>query len=57
MGDTEDPVLQAQIDKLVEQLGADFKAAWEALEEADETTPDGQALNAALDELSEKCPG
>jgi hypothetical protein len=56
MGDNEDPALQAQIDKLVEQLGADFKAAWEAVEEADEASPDGKALSAALDELSEKCP-
>ena len=28
MGDTEDPVLEAQVDKLADQLGPAFKAAW-----------------------------
>jgi hypothetical protein len=55
-GETEDPVLEAQINRLLDRLGADFKAAWETVEEIDENSPDGKILNAALDELSEKCP-
>ena len=29
MGEEEGPALKAQMDKLLDQLGADFKAAWE----------------------------
>jgi hypothetical protein len=55
MGKKEDPALSAQIDKLLDQLGADFKAAWRAVEEIDENSPDGKALNAAADRLEDKC--
>jgi hypothetical protein len=55
-GDKEDPVLQAQIDKLLDQLGADFKAAWNVVEDIDKNSPDGKVLNAALDQLEDKCP-
>jgi hypothetical protein len=41
---------------LVDQLGADFKDAWNAVEEIDENSPDGKALNSALDQLEKKCP-
>ena len=33
MDEKEDPALKAQIDKLLDQVGADFKAAWKAVEE------------------------
>ena len=56
MGEQDDPVLKAQIDKLLDQLGADFKAAWETVEHIDEDSADGKVLYAALDELWDKCP-
>jgi hypothetical protein len=46
----------AQMDKLLDQLGADFKAAWNAAEDIDDKSPDGKLLNAALDQLEDKCP-
>ena len=42
MGEKEDPALKAQIDKLLDQVGADFKAAWKAIEYIDENSPDGK---------------
>ena len=51
-----DPVLEARMDKLLDQLGADFKAAWDTAETIDEASEDGKVLNAALDQLSDKCP-
>jgi hypothetical protein len=56
MGDKADPALEAQFDKLLDQLGADFKIAWAAVEAVDENSPDGKVLSAALDQLDEKCP-
>ena len=34
------------MDKLLDQLGADFKAAWNAAEDIDDNSPDGKVLNA-----------
>jgi hypothetical protein len=56
MGEKEDPVLEAQMDKLIDQLGADFRAALEAVEDIPEESPDGKVLAAALDQLEDKCP-
>jgi hypothetical protein len=56
LGDKEDSVLVAQKDKLLDQLGADFKAAWNTVEGTDERSPDGRALNAALEQIEDKCP-
>jgi galactitol-specific phosphotransferase system IIB component len=56
MGGKADPALEAQIDKLLDQLGADFKIAWTAVEAIDEKSPDGTVLHAALDQLEDKCP-
>jgi hypothetical protein len=56
MGDRDDPTIQAQIDKLANQLGADFIIAWAAINALDETSPDGKVLSAALDQLEDKCP-
>ena len=51
-----DPVLEARMDKLLDQLGADFKAAWDTAETIDEGSEDGKVLNAALDRLEDRCP-
>jgi hypothetical protein len=56
MGDKDDPALIAQIDKLIDQLGANFKVAWTAVEAIDENSPDGKVLKAAVDQLEDKCP-
>jgi hypothetical protein len=55
-GDKEDAVLEAQIDKLANQLGPAFKAAWDAIDDIEENSPDGKVLAAAIDQLEEKCP-
>jgi hypothetical protein len=51
-----DPVLEARMDKLLNQLGADFKAAWDTAETIDEASEDGKVLDDALDRLSDRCP-
>jgi hypothetical protein len=56
LGDKDDAAAEAQIDRLMGQLGADFEAAWEAGDGVDENSADGKALYAALDELDDKCP-
>jgi hypothetical protein len=48
--------LEAKMDKLLDELGADFKAAWETAGSIDPTSDDGKVLDAALDQLSDKCP-
>jgi hypothetical protein len=55
-GDKDDPVIEAQKDKLLDQLGVFFEIAWVLVERLEENSPDGKALNAALDELEDKCP-
>ena len=56
MGEKEDKALEAQMDKLIDQLGAAFKTAWQAGEDLDEKTADGKAYGAALEALGSKCP-
>ena len=51
----EDPALEGQLDKLLDQLGPDFKVAWATIEDTDEHSPDGRALSAAMDLLEAKC--
>jgi hypothetical protein len=51
LGDKHDPVLEDQMAKLLDQLGADFKVAWDAVEGIDERSADGRAL----DHLEDKC--
>ena len=51
----EDAVLERQVDKLLDQLGADFKVAWTTIEDTDEHSPDGRALSEAMDQLEDKC--
>ena len=52
----DDQKLQAAIDGYVKRLGTEFQSAWQVVESIDENSPDGQAIDAVLDELEEKCP-
>ena len=54
--DKADPVLEVRMDKLLDQVGADFKAAWDTAETSDEASEDGKVLDAALNRLSDRCP-
>jgi hypothetical protein len=56
MGEKDDPALEGQFDKLLEQLGPEFKVAWAAVEAVAEESADGKVLHDALDQLSDKCP-
>jgi hypothetical protein len=40
---------------MLDELGADFKAAWKSVEDIDPASEDGKILYAALDRLLEKC--
>ena len=51
-----DPLLEAKRDNLLDDLGADFEAAWDTVEDIDPASDDGKELNAALDRLLDKCP-
>jgi hypothetical protein len=42
LGDKADPALEAQLDKRLDQLGADFKIAWAAVEATAEESADGK---------------
>jgi hypothetical protein len=55
-GEKEDPKIDAQINGYMKQLGSEFETAWAAGEGLDDNSADGKAYNAALDELSGKCP-
>jgi hypothetical protein len=56
IGENENSPLNAQLDRLLDQLGPEFQATWEAVGDADESSPDGRLLSAAVDRLSERCP-
>jgi hypothetical protein len=47
--------VEAKMDKLLDELGADFKAAWKSVEDVDPASDDGTVLYAALNQLLEKC--
>jgi len=49
------PSLEAKMEQLLNELGADFETAWELVEDTDPASEDGKALHAALDQLSDKC--
>ena len=55
-GENEDPATKAEIDDDLKQLGPDFEVAWKVFKEADQNSPDGKALNQAVDELGSNCP-
>jgi hypothetical protein len=46
------PFLEPKIDKLLDELGAEFKAAWKSVEDIDPASDDGKVLYAALDRQS-----
>jgi hypothetical protein len=54
-GDNPDAAADAQIDGFMKQLGPEFTTAWNAGEGVDENSADGKKLDAALDELGNKC--
>lgn len=56
-GDNPDDATEAKIDSYVKKLGPDFQSAWDVGDNVDENSPDGERLDAALDELTNKCPG
>lgn len=55
-GEKADAASDAKVDGYMKTLGQEFEAAWNAGEGLDETSADGKALAAALDELDSKCP-
>jgi len=55
-GDKSDPATDKKVDELLAQLGKEFEDAWDAGEEFGETTEDGKAYDAAVNELEDKCP-
>ena len=55
-GENADPATKAEIDDDLKQLGPDFEVAWKVFKEADQNSPDGKALNQAVDELGGNCP-
>ena len=50
------PSSEAQMDKLLKELGPDFEAAWELVEDTDPASEDGKVLSAALDRAADKYP-
>jgi hypothetical protein len=55
-GENEDPATKAEIDEDLKQLGPEFEAAWKVFRETDQNSPEGRALNQAVDELGGDCP-
>jgi hypothetical protein len=54
-GDNEDDATDAKVDDYAKQLGPEFQSAWNLGDDVDENSSDGKRLDAALDELSDKC--
>ncbi len=54
-GENPDAATDAKIDGYMKELGPDFATAWNAGEGVDESSADGKKLDAALDELGNKC--
>jgi hypothetical protein len=51
----ETPSGKAKINRLLDELGPDFKSAWKTAEDIDPASDDGKVLFAALDRLFDKC--
>jgi hypothetical protein len=45
------------IDGYFQTLGPDFEAAWDAGQNADESSPEGKAFDAAMTKLDATCDG
>jgi hypothetical protein len=56
VGESDDPETKSEIERYLKQLGPDFEAAWKAFRETDQNSPEGKALNQAVDELGSQCP-
>ena len=55
MGDKDDAAAEAKISDMMKQLGPDFEAAWNAADDLDENSADGEAYSTAMDQLTTKC--
>jgi hypothetical protein len=55
-GDKQDQAAEAKIMGFMKQLGPDFETAWSAADGVDDSSADGKAYLAGLDELADKCP-
>jgi hypothetical protein len=49
------PLLAIKMDKMLDELGADFKTAWNTVQEIDPASDDGKEVYAALDGLLDRC--
>jgi hypothetical protein len=49
------PSAKAEMNRLLAELGPDFKATWETVKNTDPASDDGEVLYAALDRLSDNC--
>ena len=54
-GENPHAATDSKIDGYMKELGPDFATAWNAGEGVDESSADGKKLDAALDELGNKC--
>jgi hypothetical protein len=48
-------VAAAAIGRYLKELGAEFEKAWHVADDVDETSADGKALSASIDELTGMC--
>jgi hypothetical protein len=55
MGEKQDAAAEAKIQGFMKQLGTEFETAWNVGNDVNENSPDGKALNAAIDDLAGKC--
>ena len=55
MGEKQDAAAEAKIDGFMKQLGTEFETAWNVGNDLNESSPDGKAYGAGLDDLSGKC--
>ena len=55
-GDKEDNAAQSKADGYLTQLGPEFEAAWNVVDDLDEGSADGKAADDAIDQLDAKCP-
>jgi hypothetical protein len=53
--DKRDTATATRVADLIKQLGPDFESAWNAADDVDDDSPDGQAFLAALEDIAGKC--
>jgi hypothetical protein len=56
VGENDDLTTKGEIESRLKQLGPDLEPAWKAFKETDQNSPDGKALNQAVDEPGSQCP-